>query len=340
MQPDHATTPAATRVRQLLDGYRTTCLMLAAAELGLFEQLARGPIALDALAVALPAHPPALQRFVHALEALGLARQCDGVVSTTALGDALARGVGAWQNRAHLIAAQYLPAWLGLAASVRTGETAFDRHFGFDAWAHRSSDPALGASFDRSMSDDQAEASGALLGGYDFSGARCIVDVGSGPGDLIREVLLQFASPRGIAFDRAAVVERTRAALQAAGLESRCTVLGGSFLESVPAGGDVYLLQHVLHDWDDDACQAILRNCRRAMGAAGRLLVIENLLPERGPVPEGLALLDLHMLAVLGGRERSASEYSELLAQGGFRVLRRLPVAGHRCLIEAEPAGA
>jgi hypothetical protein len=156
----------------------------------------------------------------------------------------------------------------------------------------------------------------------------------------VRDILLRFAALRGIAFDRAAVIGRTRLLLEAAGLASRCAVVGGSFLESVPAGGDVYLLQHVLLDWHDDACQTILRNCHRAMAGSGRLLVIENLMPESGPVPAGLALLDLHMLAVLGGRERSAAEYRGMLARSGFEVLRIFAADARRSIIEARPTDA
>jgi hypothetical protein len=122
-------------------------------------------------------------------------------------------------------------------------------------------------------------------------------------------------------------------------VRSRCRILGGSFFESVPAGGDTYILQHVLHDWNDERCETILRNCRAAMGAASTLLVIENIMPADADPPEHLVMLDLHMMAMLGGRERSRSEYQSMLQDAGLKLSRSVGTRTRTEILVALPSG-
>jgi hypothetical protein len=138
-------------------------------------------------------------------------------------------------------------------------------------------------------------------------------------------------------FDQPSVIAGAGAPLEAAAVRQRCTLISGSFFESAPEGGDAYLLKAIIHDWDDDQALTILRNIRSAITPSGKLVILEHVLPEGAPPHPGM-LLDLEMMVQTGGRERTASEYANLLSQGGFRQTRVVPTAGPMSIVEAVPA--
>jgi len=221
---------------------------------------------------------------------------------------------------------------------VRTGAPAFDKVFGTSVWTHRKEHPELSECFNAFTSSVQLRTVGALVSGYDFSKHSCIVDVGGGHGNLVAGVLEKHTHARGIVFDLPHVVEGATTALEKAGVRARCLLVGGSFFESVPRGGDICLLKHILHDWDDADCVAILRNCRAAMDPSGVVLVLET------PMPEGdmngaraIVMSDLHMMAVLGGRERTLAEYRALFDAAGLRFTRCIATTeGAPSILESE----
>jgi hypothetical protein len=172
-----------------------------------------------------------------------------------------------------------------------------------------------------------------------------VVDVGGGQGVLLQRVLEAHPHLYGVVFDRPGVTEAARTRLAEAGLSRRCEVVGGDFFAGVPAGGDAYVLSWILHDWDDEAAARILRNCRAAMSDDGRLLVLELVLsPPNEPHPPTAAdrlarTLDLEMLAVVGGRERTEAEFRALFGRAGFGLARVLALEGLPwCVIEGAPA--
>ena len=165
------------------------------------------------------------------------------------------------------------------------------------------------------------------------------MDVGGGIGTLLATVLRAHPEMQGVLLEMPHVTAEARTRLAAAGVGDRCTVVEGDFFEAVPPGGDAYVLSHVIHDWDEARCQAILANCRRAMGGRGRLLLVEAVLPP-GDVPHPGKLLDLVMLTVAGGRERSEAEYADLLAAAGFTLTRVVPTASQASVIEAVPSAS
>ncbi len=140
----------------------------------------------------------------------------------------------------------------------------------------------------------------------------------------------------GVLFDAPRVVEQGKETVAAAGVEGRCQRVGGDFFASVPAGGDAYVLSHIIHDWPVDDCQTILRHCREAMNPGGRVLIVEMVLPGGAEAHPG-KMLDVVMLAVAGGRERTADEYRELLGPAGLRVERVVPTASAVSVVEAVP---
>jgi hypothetical protein len=310
----------AARVLHLVQGYRASCVIATAVKLGLLDQLNAGPVSLDELAKRLQAHGPSLTRFLRALEALGVVESRADGVDLAPAGRMLVDPRAGLREWAILSAEEYMPAWVKLGQSVMTGEPVFPAAFGMNVWEHRKAHPELDESFDRAMADLHSRARSSVLGAYDFSSCRLVVDVGGGSGTLIADILQRYPDAKGLVFDQPHVVERARAALAAAGVLDRCRIAGGSFLDSVPAGGDVYILQYVLHDWSDAACATILHHCRKAMEPSSVLLVVENIVPEGAPLSENLAMLDLHMMVVLGGRERTLTEYRSLLHAAALDV--------------------
>jgi hypothetical protein len=164
-----------------------------------------------------------------------------------------------------------------------------------------------------------------------------VVDVGGGQGALLAAILAANPQARGVLFDLPHVVAGAAPQLRAAGVADRCEVVGGSFFETVPAGGDVYLLRAVVHDWDDAQATAILRACRRAMDPAARLLLVERVIAP-GNTPDPNRFSDLNMLVMLGGQERTATEFAALYQAAGLRLTRVLPLPDAASLIEGQPA--
>ena len=173
---------------------------------------------------------------------------------------------------------------------------------------------------------------------YDFSGIHVLADIGGGNGSLLTTVLQKNPQLKGMLYDLPGVTERAKANLQAAGVLDRCQVIGGSFFESIPAGADAYLMRHIIHDWDDEKSLTILKNVHRVIPPAGRLLVVEGVIPS-GNEPSFSKLLDLTMLTIPGGKERTADEYRDLFAAGGFELTGIVPTQAEVSVIEGRKRG-
>jgi len=316
------------RILGLLHGFRTTSIVLAALSTGVLDALQDAGKDESSLARETGAHAPSLSRFLRALERIGIVQRSGGMVSLTAMGRRLADPAEVFRARAKLIGEEYVAAWQHLAHTVLTGETAFERAFGMSAWEYRAQRPELSAAFDHTMADHRTRAARAVLSAYDFSQARTIVDVGGGRGGLIAELLAALPHARGVVFDQPHVVASAAKVLRAAGVADRSSIVGGSFFDAVPAGGDAYVLQYVLHDWSDERCIALLRRCRAAMDARARLLIVENLVPARADPSDHVVMLDLHMMVMLGGRERNRDEFAALLRTAGFELVATVPTHG------------
>jgi hypothetical protein len=182
--------------------------------------------------------------------------------------------------------------------------------------------------------------SSTIVATYDFSRFTTIVDVGGGTGALLAAVLAANPVVRGALVDRPQVLERAPEVLQQAGVADRCQLVEADFFESVPAGGDLYVLSNILHDWGDDAAVQILRTCRTAMNPNSRLLAVELVLPD-GPEPSMAKLLDLEMLALTpNGRQRTRRQYADLMDAAGLIVTQAVPALPQNpaSYVEAIPA--
>jgi hypothetical protein len=226
-------------------------------------------------------------------------------------------------------------AFAGLAHTVRTGEPAWEQVFGQPFWAYLDANPAIGASFDATMAVDAGSA--AVADGYDWTTVRHVADIGGGTGTLIAEVLRRHPQLHGTLADLPETAARARQYLARLGLEGRCEVVGQSFFDPLPAGADAYLLSRVIHDWDDDATIAILRRCAEAAGSAGRVLVIES-----HAAPDGdsaaFAEMNLRMLVLAGGRERTIDDYAALAATAGLQVTAVHGITERHVIIECVSA--
>jgi hypothetical protein len=232
----------------------------------------------------------------------------------------------------------YYRAAAGMLAAVRHGGTAFERVYGDRFFEYLGRHPEQEAVFQGSMTGRSEQEAEDVVAAYDFGGPGRLVDVGGGYGILLGTILRAVPDLRAVLVDQPAVVQQARRRLEADGVADRCELVAGDFFTSVPAGADAYLLSRVLHDWADAEARR-LATCRSAMPSDGRLLVVEALLPERAQDQPAVIRMDLHMLVLLGARERTEAQYRRLLADTGFRVERVVPTTSPAGLsvIEATP---
>jgi hypothetical protein len=325
------------QISQMVTGYWLTQAVYVAAKLGLADRLRDGPRSADELAREAAAHAPSLYRLLRALASVGIFVE-DGQhrFGLTPLADCLRSDVPGSQRALAIMAAEeHYAAYGALLYSVQTGRTAFEKVFGAPVFDFLAGHPEQARVFDQAMVSVHGRETGAMLDAYDFSGLGVLADVGGGNGSVLCAVLQKYPALRGILFDLPGVAERARAGIRAAGLAERCQVVGGNFFESVPGGADAYLMRHIIHDWDDERSTRILRNLHQAMGADGRLLVVEGVIPP-GNEPAFGKLLDLTMLVIPGGKERTREEYQTLFRAGGFQLTRVVPTRAEVSVLEGK----
>jgi len=282
-----------------------------------------------------------MHRFLRGCVALGLcSERTDGAFELTALGAKLRSDTpGPEYSLAILNGEEYAAAWNHLLQSVMTGETAFDHVFGESAWEHRQKHPELNQRFNTWLEKGAASAGQGLSQVYDFSRHKAAADIGGGEGALLSAVLQANPGMNGILFDQPHVIAVAQKKIESAALNARCQFVEGDFFNTVPSGADVFILKSILHDWDDEKCSVILRNCRAAMRPGQPLLVLEKIMPISVATRPSTVMGDLHMLAVTGGRERTIDEYRRLFDAAGFDLKKVTPLpTGHSVLETARTA--
>jgi hypothetical protein len=338
----HADGPPDDRsaLDMLIRGYQVSRMIRVAADLGIADELpVDGVRDVADLATACQVLPGPLLRLLRALAAFGIFRvSAAGEVAHSPLSLLLRRDApGSFHHAARFWTAPGAwKAWGELDVAL-TGGIPHQAAWGMDRFQYLRAHPEEGRLFDEFMSHFPHDPHGAIAAAFDFSGARLIVDVGGGNGELLRRILARFPGPRGIVLDREDVVGRIR---PGALMDGRLTPVPGSFFDHIPAGGDVYMLVRVLHDWSDRECMRILEAVRAATGPDARLLIVEHILdPEPGRGSPALYLLDIQMMAMFGeARERTGAEFGDLLTRSGFRPGRQFPTAAAVRIIEARPA--
>lgn len=334
---------AVARVRAIMFGPWVAASLHTAAELRIADLVASEPRSAEELAVAAGVRPELLRRILRVLVAHGVfAEREDGRFEQNELSGLLREDVSGSLRSSVLLHASGArwAVWPHMLHSVRTGETAFSKAHGlevFDYLAKHEEDARL---FNSAMSQGSARLAEEIVAGYDFGRFRTIVDVGGGHGLLLAKLLEAVTAARGVLFDLPEVIEGARAALAARGLADRCALVGGSFFDAVPAG-EGYIMKWILHDWDDAACHKILRNIRSVIPHGGRVVVVDRLIPERVIDDASIRvnlLMDLTMLMIQKGRERTESEFRQMFEQTGFALASvRTTPTGHG-IFEGVPA--
>ncbi len=334
-----AAVPGHIAMLELGLGSWFTAALHTTVRLGIADELAAGPLTADEVAGRVGSEPAATYRLMRALASRSVLKlHRDGRFALTRLGQVLRSDHP--ESMAPMLAfvgsPQHWEHWGQLLHSVRTGRTAVEKLRGSGVFDYVDADPEFGRLFNDAMTGGSRAVNENAVPAYDFSDRRLIVDIGGGHGGLLAAILNRTPAVRGVLFDRPSVVAGADAVLEPAGVSERCTVEGGSFFDAVPAGGDAYVLKAIIHDWDDDQSVAILRAVRTAIADDGKLLLFEMVLPEGAPAHLGF-MVDLEMLVSAGGRERTAAQYSELLAKAGFRMSRVIPTASPLAIVEAFP---
>lgn len=320
--------PPQLLVMERMNGLVEAKVISLIADLGIPDLLAGGPRTAGDLAGEAGVDADALDRALAFLVSRGLlGRRRDGAYANNAVSDVLRsdhpQSMREW---ARFFASDWhWEMWNRARHSLETGGSAADAAFGTGFWEYLSGkNPAAGETFNRALAGTSKIAGPILAKGFDFSGVRRLCDVGGGTGGMLAEVLLSYPSIRGVLIDLPEVAEQARTALADRGLLDRVEIVGGSFFDSVPDGCDAYMMQAIIHDWDDDSCVAILSNCGKAMPPGGRVLVIENVLaPEPVSADQFARSFDLVMLVTSGlGRERSKAQFESLFSRAGLRLAR------------------
>jgi hypothetical protein len=321
---------------QMASAYWISQAIYAAAKFGIADILKDGPKSCREIASAIKADEASLFRLMRVLCMLEVCRANDaGNFELIEFGRPLQSGVsGSLRAMVLTLGELHYQSWGHLCESVQTGHPGFERVYGGKMFEFLEKNSDAGETFNLAMTDFSAFVSYAVLLSYDFFGIKSIVDVGGGYGKLLTSILDVYPQMQGVLFDLPAVIDAANAQIDSLPCRDRCAAIAGNFLESLPRGADLYLLSGVIHDWDDRGAQLILRNCRNAMRSNGRVLVVECVVPD-GSEPSFSKLLDLNMLVMTGGRERTAGEFLDLLSEAGLKLSRIIPTASPLSIIEA-----
>lgn len=306
---------------RLIDGYLTTQLLYVAAKLGLAETLLAGPQSAEQIARSIGVEQNDLIRVLRGLTIENvLTEDDDGRFGLTPVGECLIALRGAALVRGEV----YYSAAGELLNGLSSNAIPFELAYGETFFEHLSRHPGHEASFQESMAGRAEQEAQDVVDAYDFGRLAHIVDVGGGRGVLLSRILRSHPSLRGVLFDRDEVIEAAKSHLESQGVADRVSCVSGDFFTSVPAG-DALLLSRVMHDWDDADAGRILGSCRAAMRPTSRLLIVDAILPERASQQPAAIRMDLHMLVLLGARERTASEFRALLEANGFQLDQIVP---------------
>jgi C-methyltransferase len=330
-------TPAPAAMFEMIVAGWTSQAITVAAQLGVADALADGPLPIDELAARVDADADALRRLLRALIGRGIFRQRrDGRYELNSLSDTLrsdapvsmtsaARFYGSQEQRER---------WTLMVDAVRTGNAVVAALRGKESFEYFAEKPQLAELFNQTMTSVSELTDATVVAGYDFSVYPTIVDVGGGHGPLLAAILASAPASGGVLYDLPGVVANAPNLLRKQDVADRVRIAEGSFFDEVPPNGDAYILKNIIHDWPEDKALQILRNVRAAAGPHAALLLVEFVIPSHNRDFPG-KWVDLEMMLNLGARERTAAEYRDLLSQAGFRMTRVVQTASPLSVVEA-----
>ena len=332
----HTTSTPDLAISTMIDLMKGQWLARAAsvaAELAIPDHLAAGPKSLTDLAAELHTHPNSLRRLLRALISEGFFTESNGLYANSPKSEAFRSDVP-WSMRASAraqLGQEHYAAWEELLHCVQTGDEGVTKKFGVPIWDYYAKTPHHAAVFHQSMTSLTSGIEAAVLATYDFTPFTHIIDIGGSHGRLLTQILSKNATAKGTLFDQPRVIAGVQ------NLDPRITPIEGDFFKSVPAAGDLYTMKFIIHDWSDEDSINILKNVRAAMPPAAKLILIETVIPE-GHDPAFAKFMDLNMLVMTGGLERTATEYATLFRAAGLKLSRVLPTHSVCSIIEATPA--
>jgi len=325
-----------TALVQLINGYWNTQLLYVAAKLGIADLLKDRSLSCEELASKTKTNAQSVYRLMRALASVGLfAEEKHGYFKPTPLGIYLQSDIpGSVQPLAILAGEEHYRAWEDLLYSVQTGKSAFEHIYDLPVFDYYCQHPEAGEIFDKAMTTASIATNDRVIKSYDFSTIHKLVDVGGGNGSFLTSAIKANPTMQGILFDLPSAIAGAKDLIAAEGMSQHCELVAGNYLESVPSGGDAYILKRVIHLWDDERALVILKNCHRAMQDNGKLLVVELMIPPDDSPFLG-KLMDIHMLVLYsGGRERTEVEYRALFEASGFELIKIVPTQSNVSVIE------
>jgi hypothetical protein len=332
--------PPQTAIMHIIAGFWLSRSVYLAARLKLADAIGDGELGLPDLAAKTGTLPTALRRLMRALTSHGFFREReDGRYAQSPLSETLRSGtLGSMRGLAEAeLGHDHYEAWGEIETCLRQDGTAFERIYGMPIWRYYGEHPETEALFAEAMSNFTTIAHAGILGSYEFAPFKMAIEVGGGHGAFLKAVIDHHPDARGILFDVPTVIaEAEQAGAMTDRSNRRIQRVAGDFFKEVPAGGDLYLLKFILHDWKDEQSIQILSSVRKAIISGGRLLIVEIVLPG-GSEPHVGPLIDLNMMVMTGGIERTEMEYRQLLGSSGFRLERVVATKSPFSIMEAVP---
>ena len=336
--PDKEGNPSPPALFQMAVSYWVSQAVYVAAKLGIADLLSEGPKSSGELAATTGADPPSLFRLMRALASLGIfSHTGSDYFALSGLGESLqSNAPGSLRAMVITLGEIHYQACGSLLHSVQTGSSGFTHVFGTNLFEYLEQEADAADAFNQGMTNLSSMLSYAVLCAYDFSEISHIMDIGGGQGTFLRNVLKFHPQVKGTVFDVPSTVEKARR-LPCTGADGdRLLFASGNFFDSVPAGADAHILCRVVHDWDDARAITILKNCHKAITGGGRLLLVEMVVPD-GNANCFSKLLDLNMLVMNGGRERTKPEFRSLLDAAGYKLTKIVRTLAPQSVIEAVP---
>jgi len=318
-----------TKIYQMISGYARTAEIYTAVKLGIPDILSKEPKTLQEIADETNIDTNVIIRFLRLLISREIICLKDGKYCLTNLGDLFrADHPNSLRNLIIYVGEVQYRVGQEMYSSVKTGKPAFDKIFGMSFFDYLSKNADMSSYFNEAMNHQASIRTEGLINSYDFNHAKTVLDVGGGDATLISSILKNYPELKGVVFEVSTVVDETRRNLAKNNLKERCDVVCGDFFkDSIPSGSDITILSNILHDWEDNEAIKILRNCNKSMNDKSKLLIIEQLIPEIVTPGSSAVGSDMSMLLLTGGRERSLSEYEELLDESGLTLSKVIPLA-------------
>lgn len=337
--PAHMPPTPQAQLMQMSMGYTTTSLLRAAAQLRLADHIATGPKTAADIAKLTNTHAPSLHRLLRTLAGIGIfTEDASHRFSLTPLSEPLRTEVPGSVRNAILGATSesHTVAWSKLSYSVQTGKPSFDHDYGMPFFEYLKGEPDETKYFFEMLIAMNSQDAPAISAAYDFTPFSHIMDIGGATGHILTTILAAHPGPRGTIFDQAYNQSGAAELLASRHMTERVDFVVGSFFESVPAGADLHILSHIIHDWSESESLTILKNSRSAIAPNGKLILVEMVLTDGNSFHPG-KMLDMTMLALTTGQERTEPEYRELLAKANYKLTRVIPTYAAVSIVEAEP---